>query len=180
MRILQERREGARGRADRFSAFIVMDKIRVVWYDMRHETQTMYTHQRSGSFGAAACEIPSQGLCLLQGRHDEIRRSAEVPHLRDHRRALVQAFRRSRRGCSPRRQAWAEARRGEAQALRRADERAEEGRHRQDARPVEVRFRPLVFEGDQRVCAVRIRHVNLPQDSASAYAEDWALPTSVP
>ena len=40
-------------------AIIVMNKIGAVWYNMRHETQTMYTHQRSGSSGAAAqkCRI---------------------------------------------------------------------------------------------------------------------------
>ena len=151
---------------------IVMDKIRAVWYNTRHEVQATYARQCPVARGAAAREVPPQGLRLLQGRHDEIRRREEMPHPGDHGRALVQAVRR-RRGCRrPRREARAEARRREAQALRRADEGAEEGRRGQDPGPAEVRLRPLVLEGGQGVRPARIRHVDLPQDGAQVHAED--------
>ena len=146
---------------------------------MRHEAQSTYAHQCPGAFGAAAGEAPAQGLFLLQGRHDEIRRSEEVPHPRDHRRTLVQTIRRSRRGGGPRRQAWPEARRGEAQAVRRTDEGAEKGSHRQDAGSAEVRLCAMVFKGDKGIRATRVRHVHLAPHGAPVHAED-GLHLSVP
>ena len=65
---------------------------------MRHEARSTCARQCPGVFGAAAGEAPAQGLFLLQGRHDEIRRSEEVPHPSDHCRTLVQTIRRSWRG----------------------------------------------------------------------------------